>query len=68
MKMWKVYWQTDGQTDMDGQTPEVRGSEKLTWAFTSGELKMFLFYTKQIISFFTQIEKSAKLRWDAEQL
>ena len=35
MKMWKVYRQTDRQTD-DGN----RWSEKLTWAFSSGELKI----------------------------
>ena len=34
MKMWKVYRQRDGRT-MD-----ARRSEKLTWAFSSGELKM----------------------------
>ena len=39
MKMWKVYGRTDGRTDR--QTD--RWSEKLTWAFSSGELK-----TKQI--------------------
>ena len=32
MKMWKVYGQTDRQTD-------DRRSEKLTWAFSSGELQ-----------------------------
>ena len=35
MKMWKVYRQTDGRT----QTTDDRWSEKLTWAFSSGELK-----------------------------
>ena len=35
MKMWKVYRQTDRQTTED------RWSEKLTWAFSSGELKTF---------------------------
>ena len=49
MKMWKVYRQTDRQTDRrmdrrtdgrtDGQTTDDRWSEKLTWAFSSGELK-----------------------------
>ena len=37
MKMWKVYSRTDRQTD--GQTTDDRWSEKLTWAFSSGELK-----------------------------
>ena len=37
MKMWKVYRRTDGQTDR--QTTDDRWSEKLTWAFSSGELK-----------------------------
>ena len=32
MKMWKVYRQTDRQTD-------DRWSEKLTWAFSSGKVK-----------------------------
>ena len=41
MKMWKVYRQTDTPTDgqTDRQTPDDRWSEKLTWAFSSGELK-----------------------------
>ena len=36
--------QTDGQTDRrtDRQTTDERRSEKLTWAFSSGELKMKL--------------------------
>ena len=37
MKMWKVYRQIDGETDR--QTTDDRWSEKLTWAFSSGELK-----------------------------
>ena len=42
--------QTDRQTDrwtdgrMDGQTTDDRWSEKLTWAFSSGELKSFLLW------------------------
>ena len=46
MKMWKVYRQTDGRTDgrtegqTDRQTTDDRWSEKLTWAFSSGELKI----------------------------
>ena len=40
MKMRKVYRQTDRQTD--GRTTDNRRSEKLTWAFSSGELKKFL--------------------------
>ena len=44
MKMWKVYRQTDGPTDR--QTTDDRWSEKLTWAFSSGELKwLTLIYT-----------------------
>ena len=44
MKMWKVYRQTDGRTDRrtDRQTDD-RWSEKLTWAFSSGELKPHTF-------------------------
>ena len=48
MKMWRVYIQTDGQTDgwTDGwtkrQTTDSRWSEKLTWAFSSVELKILL--------------------------
>ena len=40
LKMWKVYRRTDGQTDRqtDGQT-DNRRSEKLTWAYSSDELK-----------------------------
>ena len=34
-KMWKVY----RQRRTDGQTTDDRWSEKLTWAFSSGELK-----------------------------
>ena len=41
MKMWKVYRRTDRQTDR--QTTDDRWSEKLTWAFSSGELKTCLF-------------------------
>ena len=37
-KIGKVYRQTDGQTDR--QTTDDRRSEKLTLAFSSGELKM----------------------------
>ena len=37
MKMWKVYRQTDRRTDI--QTTDNRWSEKLTWAFSSDELK-----------------------------
>ena len=37
MKMWKVYRQTDGRTDR--QTTNDKWSEKLTWVFSSGELK-----------------------------
>ena len=37
MKMWKVYRQTDGRTD---RRTDDRWSEKLTWAFSSGELKI----------------------------
>ena len=33
MKMWKVYRRTDGRTT------DIRRSEKLTWAFSSGEIK-----------------------------
>ena len=40
MKMWKVYRQTVGRTY--GQTTDYKQSEKLTWAFSSGELKMQL--------------------------
>ena len=41
MKMWKVYRRTDRRTDRqtDRQTTDERWSEKLTWAFSSGELK-----------------------------
>ena len=41
MKMWKVYRRTNRQTDgqTDRQTTDDRWSEKLTWAFSSGELK-----------------------------
>ena len=39
MKMWKVYRQTHRRTDR--QTTDDRWSEKLTWAFSSGELKTF---------------------------
>ena len=41
IKKWKVYRQTDWQMDgqIDRQTKEDRWSEKLTWAFSSGELK-----------------------------
>ena len=41
MKMWKVYRQTDGRTDRrtNGQTTDNRWSVKLTWAFSSRELK-----------------------------
>ena len=45
MKMWKVYRRTtDRQTDgwMDRRTMVDRWSEKLTWAFSSGELKITL--------------------------
>ena len=35
--MWKVYRQTDGWTDRWRMT--ARQSEKLTWAFSSGEIK-----------------------------
>ena len=44
MKMWKVYRQTVRQKDgrTDGQTKDNRRSEKLTWAFSLGELKMKL--------------------------
>ena len=38
MKMWKVYRRTDRQTDR--QTTDDRWSEKPTWAFSSGELKI----------------------------
>ena len=46
MKMWKVYRQTDRQTDRrtDRQTPDDSWSEKLTWAFSSGELKTWCFH------------------------
>ena len=37
MKMWKVYRRTDRQTD---RRTDDRWSEKLTWAFSSGELKI----------------------------
>ena len=48
--MWKVYRRTDRQTDgqTDGQTTDDRWSEKLTWAFSSGELKsagLLIFHT-----------------------
>ena len=41
MKMWKVCRQTDGQRDiqMDGWKTDIRPSEKVTWNFSSGELK-----------------------------
>lgn len=38
MKMWKVYKQTDGQTD--SQKTDKMWSDKLPWAFSSGELKI----------------------------
>ena len=40
-KMWKVFKRTDGRTDgrTDRQTTNDRWSEKLTRAFSSGELK-----------------------------
>ena len=42
-KIGKVYRRTDRQTDRrtDGQTTDDRWSEKLTWAFSSGELKSY---------------------------
>ena len=40
MKMWNVYRQADGRTDR--QTRDDRWLEKLTWAFSLGELKMIV--------------------------
>ena len=37
LKIWKVYRRTDRRTDR--HTTDNRRSEKLTWAFSSGELK-----------------------------
>ena len=45
IKMWKVYRQTDrcpGKTE--GRWKTGKNSEKLTWAFNSGELKTQEFY------------------------
>ena len=35
---------TDGRTETDRQTTDERRSEKFTWAFSSGELKIVCFY------------------------
>ena len=56
MKMWKVYRQMDGQTDgrTDRQTTDDRWSEKLTWAFSSGELKTIIIFMRIKWFFFVQ--------------
>ena len=61
MKMWKVYRQTDRRTDgrtdgrTDRQTTDDRWSEKLTWAFSSGELIKinYIVYLMRIKPFLT---------------
>ena len=52
-RRWKCEKFTDGRTDgqMDRQTTDNRGSEKLTWAFSSGELKK------------TSMGKQFKIKW-----
>ena len=60
--------QTDGQTDrrtdrrMDGQTTDERWSKKLTWAFSSGELKTYKERQQgekiQTLSYFSVINKA----------
>ena len=52
MKMWKVYRQTDGQTDR--QTDD-RWSEKLTWAFSSVELKRINTPKKRYLAKFVKL-------------
>ena len=39
MKMWKLYRQTDGQTDRRIDRRRAKWSENLSWAFRSDELK-----------------------------
>ena len=55
MRMWKVYKRTDRQTDR--QTTDDRWSEKLTWAFSLGELK------KQWMPFAQECSMPIKFDW-----
>ena len=54
-KIGKVYRRTDRQTDgqTDRQTTDERRSEKLTWAFSSGELKTILKYALLLKTIYT---------------
>ena len=50
MKMWKVYDNANDNNDNDGQrTTDKFWSEKLTWAFGSGELKTIMWLTAHVL-------------------